>query len=194
MDRYKHTLLLVLVLPIIAAGIGSYLAEHEVLSYSLIQVSLSAGFICGISALFGHYLKSRITHSVLLLSILIVTILTRLTIKSPVNLFTLLLVNVVFGYLNYFMIIKLFYHKDLKRIRTLFTGLGGGVIFALYLPYLYKLVGAHHEASFNTFFMFGLIIYVFIAFAMSMADLIIVKGEVEQLQHSKDPDEEESDQ
>lgn len=194
MDRYKHTLLLVLLLPIIAAGIGSYLAEREVLSYSLIQVSPSAAFICGISALFGHYFKSRITHSVLLLSILIVTIFTRLTIKSPVNLFTLLLVNVVFGYLNHFMIIKIFYHKDLMRIRTLLTGLGGGLIFGLYLPYLYRLVGVHLEGNFSAFFMFGLIIYVFIAFAMSMADLIIIKSEVKQLQNSNDPGEEESDQ
>ncbi len=194
MDRYRYTLLLILLLPIIAAGIGSYLAEREVLNSSLIQVSLGAGLICGVSALFAHYLKSRITHSMLLLSIFFVTILTRLTIKSPVNLISLLMVNLVFGYVNHLMIIKIFYHKDLARIRTLFVGIGGGVIFGIYLPYLYKLVGVHYENVFSTFFMFGLIVYVFIAFAMSMADLIIIKSEVEELQSRQSYDEDESDQ
>ncbi|HHV37409.1 MAG TPA: hypothetical protein GXX77_06215 [Candidatus Cloacimonetes bacterium] len=194
MDRYRYTLLLILLLPIIAAGIGSYLAEREVLNSSLIQVSLGAGLLCGVSALFAHYLRSRITHSILLLSIFIVTILTRLTIKSPVNLISLLMVNLVFGYVNHLMIIKVFYHKDLARIRTLFVGLGGGVIFGVYLPYLYSLVGVHYENVFSTFFMFGLIVYVFIAFAMSMADLIIIKSEVEELQSQQSYDEDESDQ
>lgn len=194
MDRFRYTLLLILILPIIAAGIGSYLAEREVLNSSLIQVSLGAGFICGISALFAHYLKSRITHSVLLLSIFIVTILTRLTIKSPVNLISLLMINLIFGYINHFMILKIFYHKDLARIRTLFIGLGGGVIFGFYLPYLYSLVGVRLEGTFSTFFMFGLIVYVFIAFSMSMADLIIIKSEVEDLQNRQSYDEDESDQ
>lgn len=191
MKTYRHILLLALILPVIAAGLGSFLAEREAISHSLVRISLAAGFLCGISALFSHYLKSRSQLPIVFVAIFLVTLFFRLSIIVPISLISLLLVNLVYGAFNHLLIRYIFFHRDLVRVRTIITGIGGGLLFGAYLPYLYKMMGITTDATFGTYFMFGLIVYVFIAFSMSMADLIIIRNEVQLLQDQADDDEED---
>lgn len=195
MNRFKLSYLLLILLPMLFAGFGSYFAGAEISSkgFSLFHLSVGVAFLCGLISLVSHYQKSRHSLIITFFATLVFTAVMIVLMRAPISLLSLFMANLLFVFLNYLFIYYIFYHKDLYRIRTLFMGLCGGFLFALYIPYLYGLIGRPQKASFSTFFIFGLIVYVFIGFSLSIADLAIIKDEVgelrQKLKELPDPEE-----
>jgi hypothetical protein len=69
-------------------------------------------------------------------------------------------------------------------------GACGGIMLSLYLAGLYLILGIELiEGFWQIAFVYGLIIYVFSAFGMSIADLIILQSEVRQLRKEENRDD-----
>ncbi|HOA30224.1 MAG TPA: hypothetical protein PKL34_09285, partial [Candidatus Cloacimonadota bacterium] len=117
---------------------------------------------------------------------------------ASVSIFSLVLPNLAFSLAMYAMIRYIYYARNMIRLRTLLMGITGGLVFSGYITALSKLAGPDDSMflrdvlmqSANTRLLNGLIIFVFISFAMSVADLIIVQIEVKRMKAEADqPDD-----
>lgn len=194
MNRFKIQHLLMIVLPVLAAWLGSILAgvKPGPAGISLSSIAISAAFLSGVLALFERYLNDRLKWPVGIFLAVAFAALSLIAADAPISILALLLPNLLYVTISMFLIRFIFYSKSFFRLRTLLMGIFGGLLISAYLAAVYTAIGMELvEGFWSASFMYGLIIYVFASFGMSVADLIILQSEVRQL---KKEDASEDDQ
>ncbi|MCB5261991.1 MAG: hypothetical protein LHW64_05435 [Candidatus Cloacimonetes bacterium] len=187
MNKFKIQHLLILILPVLTSWISAMLPGMQSGPFGppLMYIGLGAAFLTGLMALYIRYLGG---HWHYLLAIVISLIYSALSFKmmgAPISIMSLFMINLVFSILTILIVNYVFYIKTLFRFRTLLFGLAGALIFSAYLAFLYQLLTIELQDGFwNVSFMYGLILYVFIGFGLSMADLIILRLDVAQLKNT----------
>jgi len=191
MQRTRPEYILMILLPLIAAVLavrfsGIPLGQD---GFYMFESALGSGLIAGCIALFYRYLKGKALWYVVILLPIVLSMLLYAFIPASISIFALVLPGIAFSLANLAVIKYLFYSGSLFRLRTLLVGLSGALILSGYLSLLCKQIyDALPQGFFNGAFINSLIIYVFIAFSMSVADLIILQLEVKRLKSEADPD------
>lgn len=198
MNRFKIEYLLIVILPVLASWIGSLLPGMQggSIGPSLLHISLGAALLTGLMALFVRYLAGQWQYLIAVAASLLYAGLSLRVMNAPISILPLFLVNLVYSVLTILILKFVFYIKTIFRFRTILFGVAGALIFSVYLAFLYQLLTIQlPEGFWNATFMYGLIIYVFIGFGMSMADLIILRLDVAELksQGRQDQDTQEDD-
>jgi len=201
MNRYRIEYSLIVLLPLIAALIGVILAGMPMNTGDLAtwHIAVGAGLCSGLIALFHRYIGGKSLWYVVFGLPILLAIVMFFMIPASVSIFSLVLPNLAFSMAMYAMIRYIYYSGSLMRLRTLLMGIAGGIVFGGYITALSKLAAPDSSAQFlrdvllqNTQarLLNGLIIFVFISFAMSVADLIIVQIEVKRMKAEADqPDD-----
>lgn len=186
MNKFKFQYLLIVILPVLWSWIGSMLSgmQSGPGGLPLMYINFGAALLTGLMALFIRYLGGQWHYLIAVLISLIYAILSLNLMHAPISLMPLFLINLAYSVLTILIVNYVFYIKTLFRFRTIIFGLVGGLIFSAYLAFLYRLLTVElPEGFWNTSFMYGLILYVFIGFGISMADLIILRMDVAQLKN-----------
>ncbi|KAF5045948.1 hypothetical protein DSECCO2_475930 [anaerobic digester metagenome] len=200
MNRYRIEYSLIVLLPVIAALIGAILAGIPMITGDLgtWHIAVGAGLCSGLIALFYRYIEGKSLWYVVFGLPILLAIVVFFMIPTSVSIFSLVLPNLAFSLAMYAMIRYIYYARNMIRLRTLLMGITGGLVFSGYITALSKLAGPDDSMflrdvlmqSANTRLLNGLIIFVFISFAMSVADLIIVQIEVKRMKAEADqPDD-----
>lgn len=186
MNKFKIQYLLIVILPLVAGWIGAMLSgtQSGPAGLSLMHISLGVALLTGLMALFVRYLGGQWHYLIAIVLSLIYAAISLKLMNAPISIMSLFLVNLVNAVLTIMLVRSVFYIKTLFRFRTIFFGLLGAMIFSTYLAFLYKTLTIELPVGFwGASFMHGLILYVFIGFGMSMADLIILRLDVAQLKN-----------
>jgi hypothetical protein len=197
MNRFKTEHILVVLFPLIASIIGAILAgmPPSLGTLNIFQISIVAALLTGVIALFYRYLAGPALWYVVIGAPILLSILMILKISASISIFALVLPNLAYSLATLGMLKYLYYSKLFLRLRTLLIGLSGGLLLSGYLAAIDQLINLDPAADgmrqmlytgFNSTFLSSLIIYVFIAFAMSVADLIILQKEVKRLKAESD--------
>lgn len=184
MNRFRFQHILVVFFPILGALISGILQKEDPshAGVTLMQIGIFIGIFMGIMTLMIRYLMSKYSYYVAAFIALIFAIPLYNALNAPISIFPLLLLNLIYGLLSVIMIRYLFYLKSLIRLRTLFLGIAGAICFGLYLYAIYAMISIPLPDDFwNPVLMYGLILYIFIGFAMSLADLLVLRIELNQL-------------
>ncbi|MCB5279153.1 MAG: hypothetical protein M0Q19_05990 [Candidatus Cloacimonetes bacterium] len=192
MNRFRIAYLLIVIFPLLGAFLGSMLsgAEDNGIGISFNAIALAAALLTGVLALLQHYLNSFWQVPVAIFMAIIYSALSMLSIDAPISIFALILPNTVYALLSLLIVRFIFYNRSIFRLRTLIMGILGGIMFSLYLAAIFTLLRVELGSGFwNASFVYGLIIYVFIAFSMSIADLVILQLEVKELQQQNSEDD-----
>lgn len=192
MNRFRIAYLLIVIFPLLGAFLGSMLsgAEYNGIGISFNAIALAAALLTGVLALLQHYLNSFWQVPVAIFMAIIYSALSMLSIDAPISIFALILPNTVYALLSLLIVRFIFYNRSIFRLRTLIMGILGGIMFSLYLAAIFTLLRVELSSGFwNASFVYGLIIYVFIAFSMSIADLVILQLEVKELQQQNSEDD-----
>lgn len=184
MNRFRPEYSLIVLFPLVASLVAALLAGIPVFAHKLgmFQLALAAGLLTGIIALFHKYLPATsLWYAVLGLPILMAFAIYML-IPASISIFALVLPSLAFSLATLALVKYLYYAKSLIRLRTLLMGIGGALILSGYWAAVYKLEGSDLPLGFwNETLLNSMIIYVFIAFSLSVADLIILQIEVKSL-------------
>jgi hypothetical protein len=192
MNRYRVEHNLIVLLPLVASWIAVMFSgiPRGSAGLHLFEIAMFAGGITGVIALFYKYIQgSLLWYVTIILPILLAFVLYTI-VPLGISIFALVMPNLAYALLSLALVRFVFYSKALFRLRTLLMGVGGAFLLSGYLGAIQSLMGAELPPGFwNAVFINCLIIYVFIAFSMSMADLIILQLEVKRLKkedHSED--------
>jgi len=188
MNRFKIQYLLIILFPLLGAYLGSVLsgAEASPSGISLFHIALAAALLCGTQALFQRYLHSNWYWHIALALAIAFSVISLTLVNAPISIFSLLLPNLLYSLITIYLIRIIFYGKLMFRLRTLLMGVFGGIMLSLYLAAFYSLMGIELiEGFWNASFIYGLIVYVFIGFSMSVADLLILQSEVRKLKQEE---------
>lgn len=184
MERYRIEHILIILLPLLASWIAVMFSgiPRGVAGFYLYEFAIFAAGLTGVIALYYKYIRGYLLWYVTLgLPILLAFVLYTI-VPLGISIFALVMPNLAYSLLSLALVRFVFYSKALFRLRTLLMGAGGAFILSGYLGAIQSLMGAELPAGFwNAVFINCLIIYVFIAFSMSMADLIILQLEVKRL-------------
>ncbi|HQQ68116.1 MAG TPA: hypothetical protein PLX77_04740 [Candidatus Cloacimonadota bacterium] len=201
MNRYRIEYSLIVLLPVVSALIGAILAGMPLITGDLAtwHIAVGAGFCSGLIALFYRYMGGKTLWYIVIGLPIFLAIVMFFVIPASVSIFSLVLPNLAFSLALFAMIKFIYYARHMIRLRTLLMGIAGGIVFSGYITALSKLAGPDSSVLFlrdvvlqNTQarLLNGLIIFVFISFAMSVADLIILQIEVKRMKTEEDqPDD-----
>lgn len=194
MNKFRTEYSLIVLFPFVASIIGAILAGMPISSRGLgaVQITLAAGLITGLIALFYRYIQGLYQWYLIIGLPIILALVMSIGMRGNFSIFALVLPNLTFFLATFGIVKYLFYTKLLIRLRTLIIGLSGALLLTGYLAAINQLVigdlhsGLVNAALFqgwNATFLNSLIIYVFIAFGMSVADLIILQIDVKRMKN-----------
>jgi len=189
MSKVKIQYIIMLIFPIVGSLISGILQKEDGFGtgLTLIQIGLGLGFFLGLMTLLIRYLRFRQSYLVAIFIAVLFAILSSARMSAPISIFPLILLNLVYALVSMAMIHYIFYIKSLFRIRTLLFGIAGAIAFSLYLYAIYAMLSIPIPEDFwNPVLMYGLFLYVFMGFGMAMADLLLLRMEVAQLQDTED--------
>jgi hypothetical protein len=158
-----------------------------------LEISLYIALLAGVFAFLFHYLRTNLGWvAVLLLSLAFSLWGARLMSLSLLTFFT---PTLAFGVLLAVLVRYVFFSAFLLRFRMVVASLAGAALLTLYYRGLYLISGQAFESSnWTSIYVSSVILFVFVTFGMSLADLAIVQVLVRQLRQRKEPlDEEEKD-
>jgi hypothetical protein len=184
--------LLVILFPVLGALLGSLLYKEQISTkgLSLVHIAVAAAFLTGVIAFFQYYLKSILQWGAAILLSILYAAGTLAMVDAPLSILALILPNLLFALVSIVIVRYVFFNKSIIRLRTLFMGVCGGIMLSLYLASMYLILSIELiEGFWQTAFVYGLIVYVFSAFGMSVADLIILQSEVRQLRKEEESDD-----
>ncbi len=176
--------------PVVVLGPEDPLPVREARTPGSLELGLYLALICGAVALLYHYLNSPLAWVAVILLALAFAILFQNTIGLPLT--TFFLINLALGVLLALLVKFIFFHRALIRWRMILTSLLGAGAIALYYRGLHWLTKTEFPSGFwSGFYVNGLLLFVFIAFGLSLADLIIQRSDITALQASRTLDEDE---
>ncbi len=166
------------------------LPERETRTPGSLELGIYLALICGAAALLYQYLNSHLAWVAVILLALAFALLFQDTIGLPLTSF--FLINLALGVMLTLMVKLIFFHRALIRWRMILTSLLGAGLIALYFRGLFWLTKTEFGKGYwSGFYVSGLLLFVFIAFGLSLADLTIQRAELAQLQASRPVDEDE---
>lgn len=184
MKDFKIRQILVLLFPMIASWIAITLAKIDFVPHSpgMYELGMIAGLSCGLLAfLYRYFSPKALYYALIVLPILLAFGLYALVARN-ISIFATLLPSIAFVLASYAMLRYIVYLPALARMRTLLMGLAGALLLSGYHAVISQLMGRDTSSHFwQENLMNGLVIYVFIAFGLSMAELINVRSEVKEL-------------
>jgi hypothetical protein len=189
MNRFKIQYLLILIFPLVTSWIGAMLSgmQSGPDGISLQQISLAIALLTGMMAMFIRYLHGQWHYLIAIILSAIYASVSLTLLNAPISILPLFLINLAYALLTILIVRYIFYIKSVFRIRTILLGVTGALLFSAYLAAIYSLLTIELPPGFwNASFMYGLILYVFMGFGMSLADLVILQLEVKQLQNEDD--------
>ncbi len=168
------------------------LPSRETRTPGSLELNVYLALICGFVALLYQYLKSPLAWSAVILLALGFALIYHNQIGFPLTQF--FLINLGLGALLTLLIKFLFFHKALLRFRMIVTSLVGAGLIALYYRGLFWLTNSTFEPGYwSGFFVNGLLLFVFIAFGLSLADMIIQRADLQNLRLERSLDDEDED-
>lgn len=205
-DRaFKPTMLLIIVLPMLVTMLGLTLlspAPHSAtdpgqavrVQSTLAQYSipLAIALFMGIVSITHYYAKSTLGWLSVLLVPLILSFPGVKLVGVKLSYFFGL--NLALALVLTFIVTLLFFNRRILRLRMLVTSLVAGAALTLYFRAIYMVTGqALEEGFWSQRFVSSVIVMILITFGMSVADLIIIRGEVKALRNLPDNEEEDED-
>jgi hypothetical protein len=209
MERHKLTPrhVLLLALPVLAAIMGGLLTSGSLAEFMTLTGAKGispAQFFFALSLLVGalsfswRSLPRNVSYAIVLFFPLIYSILMSRTLGVKSSLFLLYGVNLVFCVSIALALRFIFFAKSLIRIRTVAFAAVAALVQASYFQVLYLLLSdEYNQSSFATNYVSAIFLFIFIGFGLSVADIIIIRKEVEELrkeqQRLAEEEEEEDD-
>ncbi len=157
------------------------------------QLYLYVALLAGVFALLFYYLRTSLGWlAVILLSIAFAVLYFN---KTSIGLTAFFIPNLVFAALFALVVRHLFFYKAFIRFRMIVVSLVGAGLLTLYLRSLYFLAKVTFDPqNWALIFVSAMILFVFVTFGMSMADLVIMRSEMKTQRAEIDTDfDEEGD-
>ncbi|PKN72246.1 MAG: hypothetical protein CVU50_08150 [Candidatus Cloacimonetes bacterium HGW-Cloacimonetes-3] len=208
MERFKlmprHILLLAL--PVFAAMLGGLLTSGSLEAFMTLtgakgispsQFFFAVSLLVGALAFSWRSLPKSVTAAVVLFFPLVYSILMSRTLGIKSSLFLVYGLNLAFCISIALTMGLTFFSKLMIRIRTAAFAAIAALMQTFYFQILYLLLGGSYtKSSFATNFMSAFFLFIFIGFGLSIADIVIIRKEVEELRKERQriaEDEEEDD-
>ncbi len=151
--------------------------EQKSASTDHIWISIALALLMGIAALLGHYLKSGLVWVAMLVLTLVLSVLGAG--KQGMGLTLFFLPNLALSVLLALITRHIFFNVSLIRFRMLLTSFAGAIALTLYYRALYLLKGIPFAAdNWQGIAVNSLIIFIFITFGLTLADLAVVQLEL----------------
>ncbi len=167
--------------PVVIMEPDNPLPARETKAPGSLELGLFIALVCGSVALLLQYLNYRLGWIAVILIALLFSLLYQDQIGIPLTQF--FLVNLGLGVLLALLIRCVFFQKALLRWRMIVTSLLGAGLIALYFRGLFWVTKTEFGSGFwSGFFVNGLLLFVFISFALSLADLVIQRAELKEQQ------------
>lgn len=153
---------------------------------------LYIGVLAGVSAFFLHYLNTSLGW---IASILLPLLFAWLMHEAAgMSLTFFYLPNLVFAGLLALMIQRLFYLRAIMRYRMVICSLIGAALLTLNIHLMIWLAKPETQIpSFSATFISALMIFVFVTFGLSMADMVVLRFDYRKAQSTEAEDEQEDD-
>lgn len=163
---------------------GPLIPAEQSKGFGFREISLFVALLAGSVALLWWYLK----NSLVWVAIIVITLLFSFWAVQllGLSLIRFYLPTLAFSVLLALLIRYVFYHPSILRFRMVLCSILGAGLLAL----LYRTLGLLTKQEFmpgywSDVLLNSLIIMVFVTFGLSMADLIIIRGEVAQLREEE---------
>ncbi|MDD4224604.1 MAG: hypothetical protein PHD87_08485 [Candidatus Cloacimonetes bacterium] len=177
--------------PVVLLEPEDTLPAREARAPGSLELGIYLALICGAVALLYHYLRSQLAWIAVILLALVFALLYHSRIGLPLTQFFLLALGL--GVLLALLVKFIFFHRSLIRWRMIVTSLLGAGLIALFFRGLFWLTRTPFESGFwSGFYVNGLLLFVFISFGLSLADLIIQRDELRRLQAEEPPEDEDA--
>lgn len=178
--------------PIVVVEPDEPLPARESKAPGSLELAIFIALIFGSTALLLHYLGSNLAWIGVILIALVFSLIYHAQIGIPLTQF--FLINLGLGLLLALLVRYVFFHRALIRWRMIITSLLGAGLIALYFRSMFWITKTEFDSGFwSGFFVTGLFLLVFISFAQSLADLIIQRAEIKQLQANSTSGDEDED-
>ena len=149
-----------------------------------LELGLYLALVCGTAALLWQYLKSQLAWVAVILLALVFAFLLHNQIELSLTQF--FLANLLLGVALALLVKFLFFLKALIRWRMIVTSLLGAGLILLYSWSLFGLAGRMFDTSqWSKVYVDKLLLFVFITFGLSLADLVIQRAEISKLRANR---------
>ncbi len=193
MERLKlmprHILLLAL--PVLAAMLGGLLTSGSLQAFMTLpgakgispaQFFFAVSMLVGAIAFSWRCLPRSFTAAVVLFFPLAYSIVMSRTLGIKSSLFLVYGLNLVFCISLALTMWLTFFSKLMIRIRTAAFAAIAALMQTLYFQVLYMLLGSSYtRSSITTNYLSAFFLFIFIGFGLSIADIVIIRKEVEEL-------------
>lgn len=176
--------------PVLVYGPEDQLPVREARAPGSLELGIYLALVCGAVALLYHYLNRPLAWIAVILLALAFALLFHKPTGLPLTGF--FLINLVLGAMLTLLVKYLFFLKALVRWRMIITTMLGAGLIALYFRGLFWLTKTEFESGFwSAYFVNGILLFVFIAFGLSLADMLVQRAEIAQLRASQVSEEDE---
>lgn len=166
-------------------------------SFGFRELILYIALLAGVIALLYHYLETSLVWIAVILLPLGFSLLSLERVDMSLTAFYL--PSLIFAALLALMIKFIFFSRSIMRFRMIVSSLLGAALLTLYIRSLYLLANAVFEQQqWSLIYFSALILFVFVTFGMSLADLVIQRAEIKRLKagekiYADDEEDEEPD-
>jgi len=196
--------LLLIAVPIVAAFLGGLLFSGNLKSFmqgnggiSTAQLFLGISLLCGVLAFSWRCLPKSVSWAFIVFSPLLIAVLTVLKTGGSQSLIVTFLLNLAFTAGLWGVLQLTFFSKNMLKIRTAAFALFASVLLTLYFRILFATLGVPFlKTDWTVYFMNALFLFIFIGFGLSLADVYIIRKDVEEGKrlHKNQEDDEDDDQ
>ncbi len=178
--------LTMLILPVFLAIIGGYILTGNLANFmgtgtqgvSQAELYFAISLLCAALAFSWRYLPVYFTWGIGLFLPVIFAVISYPQLGSKVSFFILSIMNIVFAAGIWIILRFTFFFKKLIRMRTAAFAIAAAALFTAYMKGLYYLLQQPFPSG---IFINALLLFIFIGFGLSLADIIIIRKEVEIL-------------
>ncbi|MCB5224627.1 MAG: hypothetical protein WCY21_07095 [Candidatus Cloacimonadaceae bacterium] len=156
-----------------------------------LELGLFLALVCGSVAVIYHYLKNPWAWVVVFVLALVFSLI--ISPKMGVGLSLFFLANLALAALMTLMIKFLFFLKAITRFRMILSSLLGAGQVAVWYRGMYFLTKRGDFPSWSSAYVNALLMFVFIAYGLTLADLFIQRVETREIQASRASDDEDED-
>jgi hypothetical protein len=196
--------LLLIAVPLIVAFLGGLLFSGNFNNFmqerggiSTAQQFIGISLLCGTLAFSLKCLPKPFSWAIIIFSPLLMALLTILKTGGGQNLAITFMLNLLFTVGLWGVLQLTFFAKSMLKIRTAAFALLASVLLTLYFRVLFFFLKMpFSKADWTTYFMNALFLFIFIGFGLSLADVSIIRKEVEEAKRQKrtQEDDETDDQ
>ncbi len=156
-----------------------------------LELGLFLALVCGSAAVIYHYLKNSWAWVVVFLLTLVFSLI--ISPKMGVGLSWFFLANLALAALMTVMVKFLFFQKAITRFRMIISSLLGAGLIAIWYRGMYFLTKRGDFPSWSSAYVNALLMFMFIAYGLTLADLFIQRSETREIQASSASEDEDED-